>query len=658
VLRDVRYCMQACLAASSLWLVGCAGPLAVHPPALTSGPSVAGVVLEVPPVRGRIQLAGERKTQALFSEVAANATVSLIDPVTGNTVSSSITDGSGNFVLTFSGFTPTAGHAYVIEAVKGLSVGGSQNRVGASLVRVRSILVYNAGWQSLTNSTVNTGIVLSDATTAVAAIAYLKALPQASLSALVNTVNGSAFNQTGTGLSNTSDFQPVLGLVDTAISVDQDPIAAIAFNPNGSSYFLATEIPILGHMTPSVPTPGAALTLVGMNFDRVSNRDTFYFGSSAVSSWSITADRSSLTLTVPAGAYSGPFTLQQPNGVATALSPFLMLHGTVAAYAGAGLPQEGDGSFTAALFNQPEGICRDASGNFFVSDYAAHRIRKIAANGTVSTFAGSSAGFANGQFSNPVGLTVDGTGSVYVADSGNSRIVKFSSAGVFQLGIGGGTTWTGAAASPSIGTPNGYFASPQGVTVDSAGNIYVADTNNHRVQKFNSSGSFLLGIGNGTIWTGTASLPVATASNGYFNYPNGIAVDGTGNIYVADTSNNRIQEFNSSGTFVRGWGAGTTWTGTAPAATASSAVGWFTSPTGIAVDSSGNLYVADGPNHRVSKASATGAFATFAGTGTAGSTSGATASALLNNPFGVALDASGDLFVTDSLANIINAVTP
>ena len=129
---------------------------------------------------------------------------------------------------------------------------------------------------------------------------------------------------------------------------------------------------------------------------------------------------------------------------------------------------------------------------------------------------------------------------------------------------------------------NGSFILPFGVATDTGGNVYVTDNNNHRVQKFNTAGTFV------TRWGSYGTV------NGSLRYPWGVAVDATGNVYIVDNSNNRIQKFTSDGTFVTKWGS----FGTAD--------GQFRYPGGIAADSSGNVYVVDSYNHRVQKFSSDG----------------------------------------------------
>ena len=174
-------------------------------------------------------------------------------------------------------------------------------------------------------------------------------------------------------------------------------------------------------------------------------------------------------------------------------------------------------------------------------------------------------GIGDGQFNEPYFVTVNPSDNVYVAESGNHRLQKFNSTGIFITKWG---TW---------GTGDGQFRNPSGVAVDSSGNVYVADGNNDRIQKFNSTGTFI------TKWGSTGT------GDGQFSYLPGVAVDTSGSVYVVDCNNNRIQKFNSTGTFITKWGS----SGTGD--------GQFKKPRGVAVDTSGNVYVADNENQRIQK---------------------------------------------------------
>jgi len=216
----------------------------------------------------------------------------------------------------------------------------------------------------------------------------------------------------------------------------------------------------------------------------------------------------------------------------------------------------------------------------------------------------------DGQFYYPRGIAVDSAGFVYVVDSNNNRIQKFSSSGVF-LGKWG-----------ESGSGDGQFSNPGGVAVDSSGNVYVADTFNNRIQKFSSTGTFI------------AKWGESGSGDGWFLMPQGVAVDSSGNVYIADFGNSRIQKFSSTGTFIAKWG------------TSGSSDGQFDFPQGIAVDSSGNVYVADTDNDRIQEFSSTGTFITK--WGESGSGDGQ-----FSNPVGVTVDSSDNVYIADGYNNRI-----
>jgi sugar lactone lactonase YvrE len=249
------------------------------------------------------------------------------------------------------------------------------------------------------------------------------------------------------------------------------------------------------------------------------------------------------------------------------------------------------------------------------------------------------------QFNQPFGIALDSSGNLYVADKKNNVIRKISSSGV--------VTTVAGTASNAGGSANGTgtaasFNQPAGVVVDSGGNIYVADSGNNVIRKITSAGvvTTLAGVVGQSGAANSASGVSAT-----FNTPYDVAVDGSGNVYVAEFGNNAIRKVTSSGTV-------TTFAGTPGVSGSTDATGTaasFNQPTSIALDSSGNLYVSDSGNNTIRKVSSAGVVTTIAGqTGKTGSMDGTGTAALFKSPRGVAVDSGGNLYVANELGNSIS----
>jgi sugar lactone lactonase YvrE len=328
--------------------------------------------------------------------------------------------------------------------------------------------------------------------------------------------------------------------------------------------------------------------------------------------------------------------------------------GVVTTLAGsADQPGSADGTGAAALFYWPAGVAVDGSGNVFVADDGNNTIRKITPSGVVTTLAGSAdqRGSADGtgaaaRFNGPEGVVVDGSGNVFVADDGNNTIRKITPSGVVTTLAGTAGSWGSADGTGAAARFNG----PDGVAVDGAGNVFVADSWNNTIRKITPSGVVTTLAGT----AGSSGSADGTGAAARFNGPEGVAVDGSGNVFVADAGNSTIRKITPGGVV-------TTLAGTAGSyggADGTGAAALFNEPEGVAVDGSGNVFVADaGKSSTIRKITPSGVVTTLAGTaGLSGSADGTGAAASFSFPSGVAVDGSGNVFVADG--NTIRKITP
>jgi hypothetical protein len=385
--------------------------------------------------------------------------------------------------------------------------------------------------------------------------------------------------------------------------------------------------------------------------------------------------------------------------------------GTVSTFAGSpGISGTVDGSRTNALFNAPQGIAVDGLGNVYVADTGNNTIRKITVAGVVSTLAGlaGNAGSANGNgtnaaFDSPEGLAVDSSGTIFVADTWNDTIREISPSGTVATLAG----WPGSFGSTNATGTNALFYEPGGVAVDTSDDVFVADTGNNAIREIASGGTVTTLAGS----IGNFGSTNATGTNALFDAPQGLAIDSAGNLYVADYLNNAIRKVTPAGvvTTVAGsagsfgsangtnalfWGpesvavnptnnnlvyiadtgnstirrllaTGQTWTVSAFAGNASAGsadatgnAARFFWPMDVASDGHGNFYVADAQNNTIRKIAADGTASTFAGfPGVTGSANATGTNASFNNPSAVAVDGSGNLYVADTGNSVIREIT-
>lgn len=332
----------------------------------------------------------------------------------------------------------------------------------------------------------------------------------------------------------------------------------------------------------------------------------------------------------------------------------IAVNGTVTTLAGSpGQIGAADGTGSAASFNYPTGLAVDAAGNIYVADFDNSEIRKVTPAGAVSTFVGSAAqtGNADGQgsaarFDHPMGVAVDGAGNIYVMDTSSQTIRLVSPAGIVSTragttGLGGRADGVGAAA---------RFFYATGIAATSTGTVYVADTGNHALRVMTASGA----VGTLAGSAGLSGSADGTGSAALFAYPAGIALDGSGNVFVADHDNDVIRKITPGGSV-------TTFAGAAGLPGSADGVGGaarFSDPTAVAVDGGGNVFVADAGNSTIRKITAGGSVTTFAGlAGVGGSADGVGSAARFNAPQGVAADSVGNVYVADTNNNTVRKVT-
>lgn len=311
----------------------------------------------------------------------------------------------------------------------------------------------------------------------------------------------------------------------------------------------------------------------------------------------------------------------------------------------------GDGaSASAATLADPSAVAYDAAGNLYLADAQNHVIRKVTSAGVISTFAGTGvegyggdgASATSAFLDTPTGVAVDSNGNVYIADSHNHRIREVS-AGIITTVAGTGThgfSGDGAAATAAM------LWNPMGVAVDPSGSLYIADTNNQRIRKV-SGGTISTIAGDGEqLFLGDGSAATAAV----LDSPTGVAVDAAGNVYIADRHNQRVREIiGTTINTIAGSGAASfagSFSGDGVTATAST----LSKPSGVSVDTAGNVYIADTGNQRIRHLGG-GVIATVVGSGQQGFGGYTTTpgSANLNSPKAVAPDSVGNLAISDKL---------
>jgi len=361
--------------------------------------------------------------------------------------------------------------------------------------------------------------------------------------------------------------------------------------------------------------------------------DTFTFSTSLASgaTYAVTVNTAPSGDTCTASNTSG--TISASVSSVTVVCAATTYTYTVTTFAGTGSSGFVNGTGTAASFNSPDSLVSDTSGNIYVFDVTNGAIRKITSSQVVTTFALLTSGS---------GIAIDSSGNLFVSRGG--LITKITSSGASSTFAGSTTTGN----SDGTGTA-ATFSSIWGITVDSSDNLYVTDSGNHNIRKITSSGVVTTFAGS---TAGTSGSANGTGTAATFYYPASLAFDSSNNLFVTEFGNHMIRKITSSGVVTTFAGSTTSGSadGTGTAAT-------FLTPLGIVIDSNDSMYVVDKYNHMIRKITSAGVVTTIIGTTTSGNTNGVGTAALLNFPTGIAKDSSGNLYIADYSNNLIRKVT-
>jgi trimeric autotransporter adhesin len=327
----------------------------------------------------------------------------------------------------------------------------------------------------------------------------------------------------------------------------------------------------------------------------------------------------------------------------------------ISTYAG-GAPPPTPAVGTTVSIGGPHGVAIDAAGNvYFASDYC---VFKLDTKGVLTRVAGNSRGgfsgdggpAASAQLHGSNGVVVDSAGNLYIADGANDRIRKVTPAGIISTVAGSGNRGYSGDGGPAT---SAQLKEPNGVAIDSTGNLYIADYGNNRIRQVTPAGIISTVAGTGT--SGSYSGDGGPATSAQLNAPIGVALDSVGNLFIADSFNNRIRKVTPAGNISTVAGNGS------PGYSGDGGPGvdaQINDPLALTVDSTGNLYIAD--SHRIRKVTPAGTISTVAGTGASGVPSGDGGPATSANisAFGIAVDSTGNLYIADLASYQIRRVTP
>lgn len=549
-------------------LTGCLKPLVTGSPTpIGQARQVEAATEAVAPLTGRVESFPYQAQSATMADIAVGSTVSLIDTVTNRTMGTTVTDSAGRFTIKFSvSFRPTA-NVYYLEAYKGLPVGGTPNRAGTSMARVRTLVRNVSGeWRHLY---AEEGIRISAASTALAVITSLRSASDSTRVDPVNLLgtldNSSVFTSAGTGVSD-AEFQTVRGMVSQALVNDDDPLYRITYDLVGRAFFLVDRGVSIARVAPVQGPMGTTVTVEGTNLGLA---PVVRFNGTAATS-TVNGTSTLITATVPVGATSGPVTVQVGtivfNGANFAVTPWDG-HNVFDAAGNMYVASSQDNRIyrfdpsgtptvyaSGAPINYPRGLVVDPEGNVYVANWNDSKILKIDTSRNVTVFAQG-----NG-ISNPLGLAMNGAGDLFIGNWSAANILRIASGSttptVYATGGFNGpwglafdtssnlyvSNWNSGVITKVA--PNGTTSiltsglpTPAGVALDSLGNIYVGCYGGHNIYKLTPSGG--IGI--------FASAP---------NYPGSVAIHPDGTLYMASYLYNYLSRYDRTGRILGYWSAG------------------------------------------------------------------------------------------------------
>jgi hypothetical protein len=453
------------------------------------------------------------------------------------------------------------------------------------------------------------------------------------------------FNGTNATVDNASATELV---VTVPAGATTGPVVVVVggLSSNEVNFTVEPTPPEITSINPASGPYNTEVTITGTNFSSVlTENEVFFNGAEATIS---SATPTEIIAVVPLGAGTGPVSVTTNS--LTDIGPIFTYIKTtfVNTYAGNGIAGFTDGPGASAQFNGVSRMDVNLNGEIVLADFNNHSIRLIDTKGQVSTIAGNgTAGLVNGtggqaRFSRPFGVEVDSKGEIYVADFDNNVIRKISTANVVSVYAG-----TGQAGFDNGDISIASFNGPIDIAVDGNGNLYVADFYNHAIRRIDTNGNVTTLAGSGS--PGFDDLKGTAAS---FNIPAGIGIDNSNNVIVADLANHAIR-------LVDGGGTVSTIAGDGVAGSNDGAIGIarFNFPYDADVDANGNIYVADDKNHKTRIILTNNTVTTLAGSGTEGFLDGEADNAQFNDPVGILVISEELMYVGDSENHRVRIIT-